>query len=57
MSQKARDAVQGSQQGPSNVDTKQQDRSYNPVNEAGRGSVSDKLNTDAARYKKGPGPV
>ncbi len=32
-------------------------RTYNPVDGAKRGSVSSELNTDSARYKKGPGPL
>lgn len=35
----------------------QHDRNYNPVDSATRGNVSANLNADAARYKKGPGPV
>lgn len=34
----------------------QHDRTYNPVDGAKRGSVSAELNSDAARFKKGPGP-
>ncbi len=41
----------------SELQNKFHDRSYNPINEAERGSVSAKLNEDAGRYKKGPGPV
>lgn len=45
---------------PSDTDSellnKSHDRMYNPVNEATRGTVSSKLNEDAGRYKKGPGP-
>lgn len=33
------------------------DRTYNPVDSAQRGSIGSALNSDAARYKKGPGPV
>lgn len=32
------------------------DRGFNPVDQAERGTVSEKLNGDAGRYKKGPGP-
>lgn len=39
------------------LDQKRKDRSYNPINDAERGSVSGKLNEDAARYRKGPGPL
>jgi hypothetical protein len=35
----------------------QHQRSFNPIDGAKRGSVSAELNSDAARYKKGPGPV
>jgi hypothetical protein len=33
------------------------DRSYNPVDDAERAVVSEKLNGDAGRYRKGPGPL
>ena len=33
------------------------DRTFNPVDGATRGNVSSNLNADAARYKKGPGPL
>ncbi len=33
------------------------DRTYNPVNSASTGNTSSVLNADAARYKKGPGPL
>jgi hypothetical protein len=33
------------------------DRTYNPVNGAPTGNVSGALNTDSARYKRGPGPL
>lgn len=33
------------------------DRTYNPVNSIPTRSVSSELNTDAARFKKGPGPL
>ena len=32
------------------------DRSYNPIESAERATVSEKLNGDAGRYRKGPGP-
>lgn len=32
------------------------DRGFNPIDQAERGTVSEKLNGDAGRYKKGPGP-
>lgn len=32
-------------------------RTYNPVDGATRGQVSGALNSDAARFKKGPGPL
>lgn len=34
----------------------QHSRTYNPVDSAVRGQVSGALNSDAARFKKGPGP-
>lgn len=34
----------------------QKDRTYNPVDGAERSSVSARLNQDASRFKKGPGP-
>lgn len=39
------------------VEAGRQNRGYNPVESADRGSVSEKLNSDASRYKQGPGPV
>jgi len=39
------------------LDEKRHDRSYNPINDAEKGSVSEKLNQDAAKYRKGPGPL
>lgn len=39
------------------LDEKRHDRAYNPVDEAEKGSVSGKLNEDAGRYRKGPGPM
>ena len=39
------------------LDSKRKNRSYNPIDDAERGSVSEKLNADAAKYKKGPGPL
>ncbi len=41
----------------SELQSKFHDRSYNPANEAQRGSIGAALNQDAARYKKGPGPL
>lgn len=35
----------------------QHDRTYNPVDGAQRGMIGESLNSDAARYKKGPGPL
>jgi hypothetical protein len=35
---------------------KSHDRSYNPVDDAKRGTVATELNADAGRYRKGPGP-
>lgn len=32
------------------------DRGFNPIDQAERSTVSEKLNGDAGRYKKGPGP-
>lgn len=43
--------------GMKGVDAGQQDRMYNPLDVAEKGKVSDKLNSDSARYKNGPGPV
>lgn len=37
--------------------SKSHDRTYNPVSDAQRASVSTQLNGDAARYRKGPGPA
>jgi hypothetical protein len=48
---------QGEREEVKSLDEKRKNRSYNPVSDAERGSVSDKLNTDAAKYRKGPGPV
>ena len=39
------------------LDEKRHDRSYNPADEAERCSISAKLNEDAAKYRKGPGPL
>lgn len=39
------------------LDSKRHDRSYNPADDAERGSVSEKLNGDSGRYRKGPGPL
>lgn len=39
------------------LDKKRQDRGYNPVDDAERGNVSQKLNSDAEKYRKGPGPL
>ncbi len=36
---------------------KSHDRTYNPANDAKRGSIGAELNQDAARYRKGPGPL
>lgn len=35
----------------------QHDRGYNPVDSAPRVVASSVINSDAARYKKGPGPL
>ena len=43
--------------GMKGVDAKQQPRQYDPLDQAAKGKVSDSLNSDAARYKQGPGPV
>jgi hypothetical protein len=40
-----------------NLDEKRHDRAYNPIDEAERGNISSKLNEDAGRYRKGPGPM
>lgn len=32
------------------------DRGFNPADQAERTTISSKLNEDAGRYKKGPGP-
>ena len=37
--------------------SKWHNRSYNPIDDAERGNVSEKLNADSAKYKKGPGPL
>lgn len=39
------------------LDNGRQDRSYDPSKSAPKGSVSEKLNADSAKYKKGPGPL
>jgi hypothetical protein len=39
------------------LDQKRHQRTYNPVDDAERASVSDKLNSDSSKYRKGPGPV
>lgn len=39
------------------LDEKRHDRAFNPIDEAERGSVSAKLNEDAGRYRRGPGPM
>lgn len=39
------------------LDSKRHDRGYNPVNDAERATISEKLNGDAGRYRKGPGPM
>jgi len=41
----------------SELTSKFHDRSYNPVDEAKRGTISSELNADAGRYRKGPGPA
>ena len=49
-----------SKQGPGpdgHLDEARKNRTYNPVDEATRGNVSEALNQDAAKYKQGPGPV
>lgn len=50
-------SIDSAQNGVSNVDAKAQDRSYNPVNDAPKASISQQLNQDSAKYQKGPGPV
>lgn len=44
-------------QGEESLDSKRHSRSYNPVDDAERGNVSQKLNADSAKYKQGAGPV
>ena len=39
------------------LDEKRKNRSYNPADEAEKAMISSKLNEDAGRYLKGPGPV
>ncbi len=39
------------------LDSKRHDRGFNPIDQAERGTVSEKLNSDAARYRKGPSPL
>lgn len=53
-SQKGSDGARESDQ---DLDHKRLDRTYNPANDAERGSISSKLNEDSAKYKKGPGPL
>ena len=53
----ASNSIDQAQKGVTNVDAKEQDRCYNPIDQAPRGNVSASLNSDSARYKKGPGPV
>lgn len=57
MSEQVSNSVEQSEKGVSNVDAKQQDRSYNPVNDAPARNTSQALNEDSAKYQKGPGPV
>lgn len=40
-----------------NLDQKRHDRGYNPIEDAERATISEKLNGDAGRYRKGPGPM
>lgn len=46
---------------PSSMDSELQDkwhdRTYNPIDDAPKGSISSALNQDAGRYRKGPGPL
>jgi len=39
------------------LDEKRHDRAFNPIDQAQKGSVSEQLNADAGRYRKGPGPM
>jgi hypothetical protein len=39
------------------ADAKEQPRTFNPVDQSSKGNVSQALNADAGRYKKGPGPL
>ena len=39
------------------LDAARHDRGYNPIDSAERANISQKLNEDAGRYRKGPGPV
>jgi hypothetical protein len=41
----------------SELAAKAHDRGFNPIDDAKRGVISSELNSDAGRYKKGPGPV
>ena len=41
----------------SDLQAKWHDRSYNPINDAKRGTVSEAINADAGKYRKGPGPL
>ena len=59
-SRAAIEAQKGADKAPTDdqaLDQKRHERGYNPVDEAERGSISSKLNEDAGRYKKGPGPM
>lgn len=38
------------------LDRKRHDRGYNPIDDAEQATISEKLNGDAGRYRKGPGP-
>lgn len=38
------------------LDERRHDRGYNPIDDAERATISQKLNEDAGRYRKGPGP-
>lgn len=54
------EAQKGAGDAPMNdaeLNEKRHDRSYNPVEDAKRGSVSAELNEDSGRYRKGPGPL
>ena len=38
------------------LDEMRKNRGYNPVDQAERATISEKLNEDSGKYRKGPGP-